>query len=66
VNNCAAAVNGIDAYPVEVEVKVGYGGTLVVMIAMIHPQGTVGVPVELSAKHGPETVICRSQPAWRI
>jgi hypothetical protein len=28
---CSAAVNGIDAYPVEVEVNVGYGDTLIVV-----------------------------------
>jgi hypothetical protein len=28
---CSAAVNGIEAYPVKVEVNVGYGDTLVVM-----------------------------------
>ena len=43
---CSAAVNGIEAYPVEVEVNVGYGDTLVVMIATIHPQTTVGVPLQ--------------------
>ena len=30
---CSAAVNGIDAYPVEVEVNSGYGDTLIVMIS---------------------------------
>jgi hypothetical protein len=30
---CSAAVNGIEAYSVEVEVNVGCGDTLVVMIA---------------------------------
>jgi hypothetical protein len=35
---CSAAVNGIEAYPVEVEVNVGIGDTLVIMIAMIHPK----------------------------
>ena len=29
---CSAAVNGIDAYPVEVEVNCGYGDTLIVMV----------------------------------
>jgi len=35
---CSAAVNGIDAYPVEVEVNAGWGDTLVVMIATNHQQ----------------------------
>ena len=34
---CSAAVNGIDAYPVEVEVNAGYGDTLIVMISCILP-----------------------------
>ena len=29
---CSAAVNGIDAYPVEVEVNSGHGDTLIVMV----------------------------------
>jgi hypothetical protein len=29
---CSAAVNGIDAYPVEVEVNVGYVDTLIVIV----------------------------------
>src|SRR6059058_1837550 len=33
---CSAAVNGIDAYPVEVEVNAGYGDT----ILLIGPPGT--------------------------
>jgi len=43
---CSAAVTGIEAYPVEVEVNVGYGDTLVVMNATIHPQTAVGVPLQ--------------------
>src|SRR5450755_571825 len=31
---CSAAVNGIEAYPVEVEVNVGYGDTLVVIVGL--------------------------------
>jgi hypothetical protein len=31
---CSAAVNGIEAYPVEVKVNVGYGDTLVVIIEL--------------------------------
>jgi hypothetical protein len=29
---CSAAVNGIDAYPVEVEVNSGYGDSLIVIV----------------------------------
>jgi hypothetical protein len=39
---CSAAVNGVDAYPVEVEVNAGYGDTLIVMIAMNTPQILMG------------------------
>ena len=31
---CSAAVNGIDAYPVEVEVNAGYGDTLIVIVGL--------------------------------
>lgn len=31
---CSAAVNGIDAYPVEVEVNAGYGDTLLVVVGL--------------------------------
>ena len=31
---CSAAVNGIDAYPVEVEVNCGYGDTLIVVMGL--------------------------------
>src|SRR5277367_5775054 len=31
---CSAAVNGIEAYPVEVEVNVGYGDTLLVIVGL--------------------------------
>src|SRR6267378_8641331 len=31
---CAAAVNGIEAYPVEVEVNAGWGDTLVVIVGL--------------------------------
>ena len=36
---CSAAVNGIEAYPVEVEVNAGYGGTIIVIIVSISPIG---------------------------
>jgi hypothetical protein len=39
---CSAAVNGIDAYPVEVEVNEGYGDTVIVMIATHSPQILMG------------------------
>jgi magnesium chelatase family protein len=29
---CSAAVDGIEAYPVEVEVNAGYGDTIIVMV----------------------------------
>ena len=32
---CSAAVNGIEAYPVEVEVNAGYGDTIIVLIETI-------------------------------
>ena len=31
---CSAAVNGIEAYPVEVEVNAGYGDTLIVIVGL--------------------------------
>lgn len=31
---CSAAVNGIEAYPVEVEVNVGYGDTVIVIVGL--------------------------------
>ena len=34
---CSAAVNGIEAHPVEVEVKAGYGDTIIVIIESISP-----------------------------
>ena len=39
---CSAAVNGIDAYPVEVEVNSGFGDTIIVMIATNDPQLLMG------------------------
>ena len=36
---CSAAVNGIEAYPVEVEVNAGFGDTLIVMLSRILPLG---------------------------
>jgi hypothetical protein len=34
---CSAAVNGIEAYPVEVEVNAGYGDTVIVIVDTIRP-----------------------------
>ncbi len=34
---CSAAVNSIEAYPVEVEVNAGYGGTIIAIIGLISP-----------------------------
>src|ERR1700756_1242690 len=31
---CSAAVNGIEAYPVEVEVNVGWGDTIIVIVGL--------------------------------
>jgi hypothetical protein len=31
---CSAAVNGIEAYPVEVEVNAGFGDTLIVIVGL--------------------------------
>src|SRR6516165_7110440 len=31
---CSAAVNGIEAYPVEVEVNVGFGDTLIILLGL--------------------------------
>lgn len=32
---CSAAVNGIEAYPIEVEVNAGWGDTLIIMFVSI-------------------------------
>jgi hypothetical protein len=34
---CSAAVNGIEAYPVEVKVNAGFGDTLIVILSGILP-----------------------------
>jgi magnesium chelatase family protein len=31
---CSAAVNGIEAYPVEVEVNAGYGDTIIIIVGL--------------------------------
>src|ERR1700756_5549290 len=31
---CSAAVNGIEAYPIEVEVNAGYGDTIIVVVGL--------------------------------
>ena len=33
----SAAVNGIEAYPVEVEVNAGWGETIIVIVVPIYP-----------------------------
>jgi hypothetical protein len=35
---CSAAVSGIEAYPVEVEVNAGYGDTLIVIVVNKTPK----------------------------
>ena len=35
---CSAAVNGIEAYPIEVEVNAGWGDTVVVMVVNKTPK----------------------------
>jgi hypothetical protein len=35
---CSAAVSGIEAYPVEVEVNAGYGDTLIVIVVNVTPK----------------------------
>jgi len=35
---CSAAVNGIEAYPIEVEVNAGYGDTIIVIIVNKTPK----------------------------
>jgi len=35
---CSAAVNGIDAYPIEVEVNAGYGDTVIVVVVNKTPK----------------------------
>ena len=32
---CSAAVNGVEAYPIEVEVNAGFGDTLIVILSWI-------------------------------
>ncbi len=39
---CSAAVNGIEAYPVEVEVNAGYGDTIIVIVVNKTPQPILG------------------------
>ena len=35
---CSAAVNGIEAYPVEAEVNTGFGGILIVIVVNKTPK----------------------------
>jgi mRNA-degrading endonuclease toxin of MazEF toxin-antitoxin module len=39
---CSAAVNGIEAYPVEVEVNAGFGDTLIVIVVNKTPKAFLG------------------------
>jgi hypothetical protein len=39
---CSAAVNGIEAYPVEVEVNAGYGDTIIVIVVNKTPKPLFG------------------------
>ena len=38
---CSAAVNGIEAYPIEVEVNAGYGDTIIVIVVNKTPNSIV-------------------------
>ena len=40
----SAAVNGIEAYPVEVEVNAGWGETVIVLCATVPPQKKQTIP----------------------
>ncbi len=39
---CSAAVSGIEAYPVEVEVNTGYGDTILVIVVNNTPKALSG------------------------
>ena len=39
---CSAAVNGIEAYPVEVEVNAGFGDTLIMIVVNKTPKAFLG------------------------
>ena len=49
---CSAAVNGIDAYQVEVEVREGYGDTISVVVSCILPMS--------EEQSGAGKMICKS------
>ena len=51
---CSAAVNGIEAYPIEVEVNAGYGDTLIVIVGLPESpvKNVVLKNVKLSAEEG--------------
>jgi hypothetical protein len=55
---CSAAVNGIDAYPVEIEVNAGYGDTLLIMLPGI-------LPTELAGKGSGAPLVWTSVPRKR-
>ena len=57
---CSAAVTGIEAFPVEVEVNVGYGDTFIALVGL--PDGGVDLGPDL-VDGGPDAgpiVVCKS------
>jgi hypothetical protein len=55
----AAAVNGIEAFPVEVDVNSGWGETVVVLIMSISPIPTLLCQLPENPPLGPAT-LCKS------
>lgn len=51
---CSAAVNGIEAYPVEVEVNAGYGDTIIVTVANKALKPHLGLVVRSLATESPQ------------
>jgi hypothetical protein len=45
---CSAAVNGIEAYPVEAEVNAGYGDPIIVIVVNNSPKAQRGNPCGLT------------------
>ena len=52
---CSAAVNGIEAYPVEVEVNAGWGDTLVIIVGL--PDAAVSLLARLMPISTPVPII---------
>ncbi len=48
---CSAAVSGIEAYPVEVEVNAGYGDTLIVIVVNQTPTQSLADHLAPSHRH---------------